>query len=104
MLDHVFLPVSDMPRSIGFYEKALAPLGFTVRVDYDGANGPPGHPDLKGFGKDGRLFLWLREARLAGDPFHLGFVASSREEVETAYRAAIDAGAKDNGAPSVRAY
>jgi catechol 2,3-dioxygenase-like lactoylglutathione lyase family enzyme len=104
MLDHVFLPVSDVPRSVRFYEKALAPIGFTVRVDYDGKNGPPGHPDLKGFGKDGRLFLWLREASLAGDPFHLGFVASSREEVEAAYRAAIAAGAKDNGAPSIRYY
>jgi catechol 2,3-dioxygenase-like lactoylglutathione lyase family enzyme len=104
MLDHVFLPVSDVPRSVRFYEQALAPLGFTARVDYDGKNGPPGHPDLKGFSKDGRLFLWLREARLAGDPFHVGFVASSRDEVEAAYRAAIDAGAKDNGAPSIRLY
>jgi catechol 2,3-dioxygenase-like lactoylglutathione lyase family enzyme len=51
MLDHVFLPVSDVPRSVRFYEQGLAPLGFTARVDYDGKNGPPGHPDLKGFGK-----------------------------------------------------
>lgn len=29
MLDHVFLPVSDVARSIAFYEKALAPLGIT---------------------------------------------------------------------------
>ena len=49
MLDHVFLSVSDIERSIVFYAQALAPLGITDRVDFDGKDGPPGHPDLKGF-------------------------------------------------------
>jgi len=62
MLDHVFLTVSDIERSVSFYEAALAPLGINERFDFDGKNGPPGHPDLKGFGANGRLFLWLREA------------------------------------------
>ena len=57
MLDHVFLTVSNIKRSISFYEAALAPLGIHERFDFDGKNGPPGHPDLKGFGADGRLFL-----------------------------------------------
>ena len=60
MLDHVFVSVSDLDRSIEFYERALAPLGIRHAVDYDGANGPEGHPDLKGFGRDGRVFFWLR--------------------------------------------
>jgi catechol 2,3-dioxygenase-like lactoylglutathione lyase family enzyme len=104
MLDHVFLPVSDVARSITFYAAALAPLGMTQRVDYDGEDGPPGHPDLKGFGKDGRLVFWLREGRAEGTPFHVGFVADSREAVQAAYAAAMAAGARDNGAPGVRAY
>src|ERR1700743_1478380 len=104
MLDHIFLPVSDVARSILFYERVLAPLGLALRVDYDGKNGPSGHPDLKGFGKDGRLFFWLREGRIAGDTMHVGFVAASREEVQAAYRAAMESGGKDNGAPGVRAY
>lgn len=29
MLDHVFLSVSDIERSIAFYTQALAPLGIT---------------------------------------------------------------------------
>ena len=45
MLDHVFLSVSDLERSIAFYTRALAPLGISDRVDFDGADGPPGHPD-----------------------------------------------------------
>jgi catechol 2,3-dioxygenase-like lactoylglutathione lyase family enzyme len=60
MLDHVFLSVSDIARSIDFYTAALTPLGVTTRVDYDGKDGPPGHPDLKGFGADGHIFFWLR--------------------------------------------
>ena len=42
MLDHVFLSVSDIERSIAFYAQALAPLGIADRVDYDGKDGPPG--------------------------------------------------------------
>jgi catechol 2,3-dioxygenase-like lactoylglutathione lyase family enzyme len=58
MLDHVFLTVSNVNRSISFYEAVLAPLGMNERFDFDGKNGPPGHPDLKGFGAKGRLWLW----------------------------------------------
>ncbi len=104
MLDHIFLPVSDVARSVRFYEQALAPLGFDQSVDYDGRDGPPGHPDLKGIGKNGRLVLWLRKGRISGDTTHVGFVAGSQAEVQAAYRAAMDAGAGDNGAPGIRAY
>ena len=58
MLDHVFISVTDLDRSIAFYTAALTPLGITKRVDYDGKDGPPGHPDLKGFGANGRIFFW----------------------------------------------
>ena len=57
MLDHIFLTISNLDRSVSFYEKALAPLGITQRLDYDGKNGPPGHPDLKGFGANNRIIL-----------------------------------------------
>ena len=104
MLDHVFLTVSNMKRSIAFYEAALAPLGISQRFDYDGKNGPPGHPDLKGFGANGRFFLWLREGAADSHAVHVGFVANSRDQVDAAYGAAIGAGAADNGAPAIRAY
>src|ERR1022692_4026963 len=85
MLDHVFLTVSDIERSILFYTAALNPLGINQRFDYDGKNGPPGHPDLKGFGANGRMFLWLRQGLADGRAAHVGFVAKSREEVNAAY-------------------
>jgi catechol 2,3-dioxygenase-like lactoylglutathione lyase family enzyme len=104
MLDHVFLTVSDIERSISFYEAALAPLGIDQRFDYDGKDGPPGHPDLKGFGAKGRMYLWLREGAADGRAAHVGFVAHSKKQVEAAYAAAIAAGATDNGAPGIRLH
>jgi catechol 2,3-dioxygenase-like lactoylglutathione lyase family enzyme len=104
MLDHVFLSVTDIERSIAFYTQALAPLGITDRVDYDGKDGPPGHPDLKGFGCNGRFILWLRLGAADSGAAHVGFIANSRAEVDSAYAAAMAAGATDNGKPSVRLY
>lgn len=106
MLDHVFLSVGDLDRSIAFYTAALAPLGIGDRLDYDGRDGPPGHPDLKGFGANGRYFLWLKQSHGAPDAraAHVGFVAASHADVDAAYAAAMAAGATDNGAPGARLH
>lgn len=95
MLDHVFISVSDIARSIAFYEKALAPLGIAHALDYDGRQGPPGHPDLKGFGANGRVFFWLREGTVEGRAAHVGFVADSQPMVDAAFAAAMAAGAAE---------
>ncbi len=104
MLDHVFLSVSDVERSIGFYKAALAPLGITQRIDHNGQDGPPGHPDLKGFGANNRIFFWLRKGNVEGGAAHVGFVANSRGEGDAAYAAAMNAGASDNGSPGARIH
>jgi catechol 2,3-dioxygenase-like lactoylglutathione lyase family enzyme len=104
MLDHVFITVSDLDRSIAFYEQALAPLGIIHAVDYDGRDGPEGHPDLKGFGRDGRVFFWLRHGDADARAAHVGFVADSRSQVDAAYAAAIASGARDNGPPAARLH
>ena len=92
MLDHVFLTVSDLDRSIRFYEQALAPLGIEHVLDYDGADGPPGHPDLKGFGRDNRIFFWLRHGEPGPSAAHVGFIARSEAEVQAFHSAAMAAG------------
>lgn len=92
MLDHVFICVSDILRAIAFYEKALAPLGIAHALDYDGRQGPPGHPDLKGFGANGRVFFWLREGTVDGRAAHVGFIANNQRAVEAAFAAAMAAG------------
>jgi catechol 2,3-dioxygenase-like lactoylglutathione lyase family enzyme len=104
MLDHVFVSASDVERSIAFYEQTLAPLGISHVHDYDGKDGPPGHPDLKGFGRDGRIFFWLRPGQTDNRAIHIGFVAHSRAEVDAFHAAALAAGATDNGAPGPRLY
>jgi catechol 2,3-dioxygenase-like lactoylglutathione lyase family enzyme len=104
MLDHIFLSVTDINRSIAFYTATLTPLGITKRVDYDGKDGPPGHPDLKGFGANGRIFFWLRQGEADSRAAHVGFVANSQSDVDAAYAAAMAAGATDNGAPGARLY
>ena len=99
MLDHVIVTVSDFTRSIAFYEQALKPLGITEFLDYKGQDG---HPDLKGFGSDGRFFFWLKEGRPNPDAVHFGFVAKSHAEVNAFFVAAIAAGTGENctGAPA----
>ena len=42
MLDHIFLPVSDIACSVAFYRAALAPLGVSKVFDDDGRGGPSG--------------------------------------------------------------
>ena len=86
------------------FTKALRPLGIGHAVDYDGKDGPPGHPDLKGFGRDGRVFFWLRQGVADAKSAHIGFVARSKAEVNAFYEAATAAGATDNGEPSARLY
>ena len=103
-LAYVMLGSRDIERSIAFYTAVLAPLGITTRLDYDGKNGPPGHPDLKGFGANGRIFFWLRQGGADCHAAHVGFVANSQSEVDAAYAAAIAAGATDNGAPGARLH
>lgn len=93
MLDHIFLTVSDTRSAVAFYTKVLPILGITSRHDYDGKDGPAGHPDLKGFGAKGRIFFWLRQGQPAPEAVHVGFVADSEDIVNAANAAALAAGA-----------
>ena len=52
MLDHIFLSVSDVRRSVDFYTATLAPLGITHQHDYDGKDGDViGEADTKIIGR-----------------------------------------------------
>lgn len=93
MLDHIFLTVSNIGRSVAFYQRVLPILGIRARLDYDGRDGPVGHPDLKGFGANGRMFFWLRQGAAAPGAVHAGFVAESETIVQAAHAAALAAGA-----------
>jgi hypothetical protein len=76
------LSLGDITRSIPFYEAALTPLGITARQDYDGKDGPPGYPDLKDLGANGRMFFWLREGIVEGRAAHVGFSVPTLHALE----------------------
>ena len=69
VLDHIYISVSDVPRSLAFYAAALEPLGWRELGSYDSSTGPAEAPDLYGLG-DGAYgsgvavgsSIWLRRS------------------------------------------
>jgi catechol 2,3-dioxygenase-like lactoylglutathione lyase family enzyme len=95
MFDHVKFGVGDYAASKAFFLKALAPLGVAVV-----AEGPPTYGVEIGAPKSqASLVLYQTEEKPA--PLHLAFTAENRQQVEAFYRAAMEAGGKDNGAPGL---
>ena len=95
MFDHVKIGVSDFTASKNFYARVLAPLG--VRV---GAEGVPSYGVE--FCNEGTVSFILFQTDEKPAHLHIAFQAKNRQEVEAFYRAALEAGAEDNGAPGVR--
>ncbi len=102
MLDHLVLTVSDLARSVAFYEAALRPLGVRTRVSYPGSTAAPRHAPLEGFGDGDERYLLLRKGKPAAAAVHLAFRAKSRKAVKAFHEAAVGAGGRDNGPPGVR--
>jgi catechol 2,3-dioxygenase-like lactoylglutathione lyase family enzyme len=101
MIDHIGFPVSDYARSKAFYEKALAPLGYTIIMEF--AETTSGSPAC-GFGKAGKPDFWIGgEGGLKG-VLHVALVADDRATVDAFHRAAMAAGGTDNGAPGLRPH
>ena len=103
MIDHIGFPVSDYARSKAFYDKALAPLGYTLVMEVTAEQTESGHP-AAGFGKDGKPDFWIGGEGRLDKPLHVAIVAKDRATVDAFYRAALAARAKDNGAPGLRAH
>jgi catechol 2,3-dioxygenase-like lactoylglutathione lyase family enzyme len=97
MFDHVKFGVSDYAASKAFFLKALEPLGVTVVSE-----GVPTYGVELSAGGTTSLCLFQTEEKPA--PLHLAFTAANRQQVDAFYRAALQAGGKDNGAPGLRAH
>jgi len=96
LIDHLQLVVADLERSKRFYTAALGALGIPL-----GGEGP-------GFFWADELFVSDLQSKasngIATGRAHFAFQAKDREMVERFYKAGLEAGGKDNGAPGVRLY
>ena len=103
MIDHLSLGVRDLAKSRAFYDAALAPLGYGRHFDL---------PDTSGYGSsephplgEQALAFWIgAEPEGLALNGHICFHARNRAAVDAFYKAALAAGARDNGAPGLRPH
>ena len=95
MIDHVTANVTDIERGKQFYERSLAPLGYTLRMEFPGA---------AGFGAaDSMPDFWIGSSQERGAT-HVAFSAPDRAAVDAFHEAALAAGGTDNGPPGLRPH
>ncbi|MBK8159973.1 MAG: VOC family protein [Rhodospirillaceae bacterium] len=108
MIDHVSIGVSDLKKARAFYDVVFLALSYVRVHDVEiPGQGMVAH----GYGEAGsQARFWIgvpdkvdAAANRAGGN-HFAFQAKSRLEVDAFYLAAIRGGAKDNGAPGIRAH
>lgn len=93
MIDHLSIGVTDLAKSKAFYEEALKPLGYQVKVEME-------HGICLGAEDGGDIWIVKSEP----SKIHLAFTAQDRAIVDQFYQAAMKAGGVDNGAPGLRPH
>lgn len=101
MIDHTGISVSDFNKSKAFYSAALAPIGYALLQEIPAA--VTRHTDVAGFGEAPHADFWISGGAANNPPIHVAFRVKSRAIVDAFYKAALEAGGKDNGAPGIRA-
>lgn len=105
IIDHIGFYVANLDRMAAFYDTALAPLGIKRLMQFPGGIG---YGSTKNGGKKAELWLHaptLVHAQNGGvtqPHVHIALVAATDAEVDAFYKAAMSAGAKDNGPPGKR--
>jgi catechol 2,3-dioxygenase-like lactoylglutathione lyase family enzyme len=100
VLDHISFQVSDFAKARAFYEKALAPLGYAVLMEYPIAE--KGAIAVAGFGRAPKADFRIAQGAKVTPGVHVAFAAADRATVDAFYKAAMAAGGKDNGGPGLR--
>ncbi len=96
LIDHIQLIVDDLAASRRFYQAVLGALDLT-------------------FSGEGEDYFWIDELFVSTPGsdaaqgkrtgyHHIAFQAKDKAQVDAFYKAGLDAGGKDNGAPGERAY
>lgn len=92
-LDHISVEVRDLKGARQFYSSALGAIGMKINLDVRSAFG-------MGSGKE-KVFWLSRDPKASGHA-HYALRVPKRADVDAFYRAAIEAGGKDNGKPGLR--
>ncbi len=103
MQNYVTLGANDHETSCAFYDAVLATINWRSHMNF---------PSWKAYSSEGLgegLIVWVAKpfnsaAATAGNGAMVGFAASSHEQVDTFYAAAIANGGTDEGAPGLRPY
>jgi catechol 2,3-dioxygenase-like lactoylglutathione lyase family enzyme len=93
-IDHVTVPVKSYDAAKRFYERALAPLGFAIRLDW-----PDRHRAYFGLPSEPSS-LWLAESPSAGT-LELSLPASDAHAVQEFHAAALLAGGASLHGPGI---
>ena len=102
MIDHTGLSMTDPVVSRRFYEQALAPLGYKVLMEVPTEF--TGGVVVLGMGVPPKTDFWLHQGPPQTPRIHIAFHAANRALVDAFYKAAMAAGAKDNGPPGPRPH
>jgi catechol 2,3-dioxygenase-like lactoylglutathione lyase family enzyme len=96
LIDHITVAVSDLTKSRLFYERAFAPLGYTLSFGKENV--------FWAFDIGNGCLFEIQQADSASPltRVHVAFRAKNRAEVDAFYQSALAAGARDNGAPGPR--
>jgi catechol 2,3-dioxygenase-like lactoylglutathione lyase family enzyme len=100
VFDHLSIGVSDLDRSVAFYDAALAPLGL-VRLFRS--------PRAAGYGPEGFAgeapFALVAAAEVGPmRGLHVAFIATTRAAVDAFHAAALAHAGTDDGAPGIRSH
>ena len=101
MLAGVCVGSNDLSKASAFYDEVLATIGMsrTMQNHMEVGYGPTGEPGT---------FWVLRpfngQVATAGNGSQVMFVADTKEQVDAFHQAAMDAGARNDGAPGKRDY
>jgi catechol 2,3-dioxygenase-like lactoylglutathione lyase family enzyme len=95
MIDHTGVSVTDVARSKAFYRAALAPLGYTIIMEWE---------QYAGFGVPPKPDFWIGQGNANVPPLHVAFRAADRRQVDAFHKAAMAAGGRDNGPPGLRPH
>ncbi|NQD92893.1 VOC family protein [Pseudomonas sp. CrR25] len=98
ILSHISLGTNRFDEAVAFYDRVLSTLGCKRIL---------AHPGAIAYGREYPEF-WVQtpidgQPASSGNGTHFGFVALTKAAVDAFYRAALEAGASDEGAPGPRA-